>query len=77
MAQLPTVGANNNTWGDVLNEYLSVSLDAVGAIRAEAIADKIGTIAGSPTTVTNVWVGTQGQYDSVSPKVATVLYFIQ
>lgn len=30
MAQLPTVGGDNNTWGTILNEYLQVSHDTTG-----------------------------------------------
>ena len=31
---------------------------------------------GSPTAVTNIWVGTQAQYDALTP-VSTTLYFIK
>lgn len=74
MPQLPTVGGNNNTWGDVLNEYLSVSLDTDGTIKADAISTKIGS-TGSPTSVTNVWVGDQATYDALTPD-PNILYFI-
>lgn len=37
MSRLPTVNSDNNTWGDVLNDYLSVSLDTDGTIKAAAI----------------------------------------
>jgi len=75
MARLPQVNSDNNTWGEVLNTYLSVSLDTDGTIKAGAISTKIGTIAGSPTTVTNVWVGPQATYDGLTHD-ANTLYFI-
>ena len=28
-------------------------------------------------TVTSIWTGTQAEYDAVSPKTATTLYFIK
>lgn len=37
MARLPTIGADDNTWGTVLNDYLSVSLDSGGVIKSTAI----------------------------------------
>ena len=76
MSRLPQVGGDSNEWGNVLNDFLSVSLDTDGTIKASAISTKIGTIAGSPTTVTNVWVGTQVQYNALTPD-ANTLYFIQ
>lgn len=76
MAQLPTVGGDNNTWGTILNEYLSVSLNTDGTIKAAAVSSKIGTAVGSPTTVYSVWVGTQAQYNALTPN-ANTLYFIQ
>jgi hypothetical protein len=76
MSRLPTVGSDSNTWGDVLNDYLPVSLDTDGTIKDSAISTKIGTATGSPTTITSIWVGTQVQYDALTPD-ANTLYFIQ
>jgi hypothetical protein len=76
MARLPTVSGDNNTWGTVLNEYLSVSLDTDGTIKSTALTSKIGTVVGSPTTVTGLWVGPQATYDGLTPDDNT-LYFIQ
>ena len=33
MTRLPTVGGDNNDWGNVLNEYLAVSLNADGTLK--------------------------------------------
>ncbi len=76
MARLPTIGQDNNTWGTVLNEYLSVSLDTDGTIKSTALTSKIGNAVDSPTTITGIWVGTQVQYDALTTD-ANTLYFIQ
>jgi hypothetical protein len=75
MSRLPTVGQDNNTWGTVLNEYLSVSLDTDGTIKSTALTSKIGNAVGSPTTITGIWVGTQIQYNALTADSST-LYFI-
>ncbi len=74
--RLPDVGGDNDNWGTVLNQYLSVSLDTDGTIKSSAISTKIGQASGSPTTVTNVWVGSQAAYNALTPD-ANTLYFIQ
>ena len=33
MTRLPVVGADNNDWGDILNDYLGVSLDTDGTLK--------------------------------------------
>ena len=76
MSRLPTVGQDTNEWGGILNEYLAVSLDTDGTIKSSALSSKIGTATGSPTTINNVWVGSQAQYDGLTPN-ANTLYFIQ
>src|ERR1019366_466652 len=40
MSRLPTTGGDTDIWGDVLNDYLSVSLDTDGTIRPSALAGK-------------------------------------
>jgi hypothetical protein len=40
MSRLPTVGSDNNDWGNVLNDYLSVSLDTDGTIKDSALSLK-------------------------------------
>ena len=37
MARLPIPGSDNNTWGDVLNDYLAVSHDTDGTIKPNAV----------------------------------------
>jgi hypothetical protein len=75
MSRLPVVGQDNNDWGNVLNDYLSVSLNSDGTIKSSALTTKIGTAVGS-LTVTNVWAGSQAAYNALTPDAST-LYFIQ
>ena len=37
MARLPVPGSDDNVWGDVLNQYLSVSLDTDGTLKSDTI----------------------------------------
>jgi hypothetical protein len=37
MARLPNPGGDDNTWGQILNDYLSVSHDADGTLKADAV----------------------------------------
>jgi hypothetical protein len=39
MATLPTPGADNNTWGDELNEFLLVSHDTDGTLAPAAVEE--------------------------------------
>ena len=61
MTRLPVPGADDNTWGDVLNDYLLVSHDASGALKAGAV----GPTALQSNSVTNakldVSSGSDGQ----------------
>ena len=38
MARLPIPGSDDGTWGDILNQYLSVSLSGNGSIQTGAIS---------------------------------------
>src|SRR6266550_3748218 len=37
MSRLPVVGGDENTWGGILNDYLSVLLDTDGTLKASAV----------------------------------------
>lgn len=37
MARLPQPGSDEGTWGDILNDYLTVSHDTSGAIKTDAV----------------------------------------
>ena len=48
MARLPTVGGDEGSWGKVLNEYLSQSLDSGGVLRS----DTVGSAQLKPLSIT-------------------------
>src|ERR1051325_5148989 len=37
MARLPIPGSDTDTWGDVLNDYLSQTLDSQGALKPNSV----------------------------------------
>lgn len=64
MARLPVPGSDDGTWGDVLNDYLQVSLDSGGGIKAGAVnsaALQNNSVSGAKlqdNSVTNAKLGT-------------------
>jgi hypothetical protein len=46
MPRLPVVGSDDGTWGGVLNDYLSVSLDADGTLKTTAVPDASAVVRG-------------------------------
>ena len=65
MARLPQPGADQGTWGDVLNEYLLQSLTASGQLKADVVGeanldDAARTKLNAPGAVTSV-AGRTGQ----------------
>lgn len=82
-ARLPQVGGDPGNWGSILNDFLTQSLNADGTLKSgipqakiqgleAALASKVTTSG----TVTQLWSGTQAQYDAISPKNSTTLYII-
>lgn len=65
MARLPVPGSDSGDWGDILNEYLSVSLNADGSLKTSAVnasggqgpaglaGSKIYTGTGAPISLHN------------------------
>jgi hypothetical protein len=57
MAQLPTVGGDNNQWGTILNTFLGVSLDGDGTMKKagieEALTGNITSHTHNTTPLTN------------------------
>ena len=54
MARLPTPGGDNGNWGDILNEYLSVSLSEGGNLKDSSVGTaqlKDGSVTGSKLAV--------------------------
>jgi hypothetical protein len=47
MARLPTPGSDAGTWGDVLNEFLSVAHNSDGTIAASSLPDATDTTKGA------------------------------
>jgi hypothetical protein len=60
-------------YNDVANS-ITVALDTTLAELNTAITD--GDVPAALNGVTGVWIGTAAQYAAVSPKVATVVYFV-
>lgn len=63
MARLPTVGADNDNWGNVLNEYLSVSLNSDGTLKESSLVcrgflTQVGSGAPVLTTIKDTVAGT-------------------
>src|SRR5581483_5698003 len=53
MSRLPQPGGDSNSWGTILNDYLSVSMDGTGNLRPAAVATAgAGTFA-TPASVTS------------------------
>jgi hypothetical protein len=50
MARLPQPGSDEGTWGQILNDYLSVSHDSGGALKTDAIQDDSVSTAKLATT---------------------------
>ena len=42
MARLPQPGKDNGSWGDILNEYLSVSINSDGSLKTSAVTSSGG-----------------------------------
>ena len=63
MARLPTIGGDNDEWGSVLNEYLSVSHNADGTLKESSLVCKgfltqTGTDAPVFTAIKDTLLGT-------------------
>jgi len=78
MSRLPTVGSDNNDWGNVLNDYLSVSLDTDGTIKKASIEESLtGDITShdhsmvSTTFVTSILLDKQNGRDYGTVDVTT------
>ena len=69
MARLPVPGADSGSWGTILNEFLEVSHDSDGTIKASAIATKADDAAVVHTTGAETITGTKTF--SASPIVPT------
>lgn len=70
--ELPAVTSPSTT------DIVAVANPTTGAMgkttKAQLLAN-VPVTTGSPNQITNIWSGTQAQYDALTP-VATTLYFI-
>lgn len=70
MARLPQPRGDDGTWGDVLNDYLSVSHDATGVLHADSIIES--QLAPAVRTKLNtVGVPSVGDWTSITGKPTT------
>lgn len=46
VARLPQPGSDDGTWGDLLNEFLSVSLDSNGLVKSAQLPQASSTVQG-------------------------------
>lgn len=58
MARLPIPGADSETWGEILNEYLTVSHNADGTLQASAVSSAGAIPSITVTTKGDLIVGT-------------------
>lgn len=61
MSRLPIPGSDDNTWGEVLNDFLSVSLNGDGTLKSDAVADD--------TSVQRVQVAKDGVLVGTRPEI--------
>lgn len=79
MARLPQPGSDNDVWGDILNEYLSVAHATDGTLKSGISADKlvdgttnkVFTAANETTLASLAPVATSGAYADLTGKPAT------
>ena len=77
VADLDAGNITSEDSGDVYNvgTFTTFLRENTGFKTASGGSDAISS-TGSPVPTTNIWVGTQAQYDALTPNSAT-LYFIQ
>lgn len=61
MARLPIPGSDNGTWGDVLNDYLSVAHDSAGTLKSDAVNSSAIQDDSITEAKLNTGSGTDGQ----------------
>ncbi len=59
MSRLPTPGSDNDTWGDILNDFLGVSLNADGTLKSSAVSTA-GAVLTSQKNGANGYAGLDG-----------------
>lgn len=69
MARLPVPGSDDGNWGDILNNYLSVSHGADGTIKSNAVQVSLPTGNGNQVLTYNA---TSGQWEAKDVSVGGV-----
>lgn len=75
MARLPTPGGDINSWGDVLNAFLTQSHNSDGTLKSDAVTGLQGTPVSTATPADNdvlVYNSLSGQWEPASVGSATV-----
>lgn len=65
MSRLPIPGSDDNTWGEVLNDFLSVSLSGDGTLKSDAVADDT-SVQRVQMTKDGVLVGTRPEINFIT-----------
>lgn len=60
MSRLPIVGGDNNTWGTILNDYLSVSINGDGTLKSGAVGLALNNVVIKSATYASS--ATKGEY---------------
>lgn len=68
MTRLPTPGSDENTWGDILNEFLSAAHKSDGTIKDDIVTE--AQLAPGVVTKLNVVAGQQGATGATGPQGA-------
>lgn len=58
MSRLPTIGGDDNNWGVILNDYLSVSLNSDGTVNTAALPSAASSVKGIVQLATNTEAAT-------------------
>ena len=68
MARLPVPGSDEGQWGDILNDYLSASHGADGALKGVAVVNAIpnGSIAAAKLQQAYIQISEKGQPDGLA-----------
>lgn len=64
MSRLPTPGGDAGTWGTVLNDYLSVSIDTDGTLKSAAVTTAGAEVASNKDTDATMAANSDTKYPS-------------
>lgn len=64
MSRLPTPGGDAGTWGTILNDYLSVSIDTDGTLKSAAVSAAGAEVASNKDTDATMAANSDANYPS-------------